>query len=77
MTFLDLFQTEKNMKWVEKKNLEDAIDFITGGDLSDLHDLSEESDFEELPGTHFTGDEDDLDDLEDEEDDVPISSIQN
>ena len=45
--------------------------------MSDLHDLSEESDFEELPGTHFTGDEDDLDDLEDEEDDVPISSIQN
>ena len=61
----------------KKINLEDAIDFITGGDLSDLHDLSEESDFEELPGTHFTGDEDDLDDLEDEEDDVPISSIQN
>ena len=50
-------------------------DFITGGDLSDLSDLSEESDFEELPGTHFTDDEDVS--LEDEGDDVPISSIQN
>ena len=58
----------------KKINLEHAIDFITGGDLSDL---SEESDFEELPGTHFTDDEDDSHDLEDEEDDVPISSIQN
>ena len=59
----------------KKINIEDAIDFITGGDLSDLRDLSEESDFEELPGTHFTDDEDVS--LEDEEDDVPISSIQN
>ena len=61
----------------KKINLEDACDFITGGDLSDLSDLSEESDFEELPGTHFTDDEDDSHYLEDEEDDVPISSIQN
>ena len=59
----------------KKINIEDAIDFITGGDLSDLSDLSEESDFEELPGTHFTDDEDVS--LEDKEDDVPISSIQN
>ena len=42
-----------------------------------MSDLSEESDFEELPGTHFTNDEDDSHDLEDDEDDVPISSIQN
>ena len=61
----------------KKINLEDAIDFITGGDLSDVSDLSGESDFEELPGTHFTDDENDSHDLEDEEDDVPISSIQN
>ena len=61
----------------KKINLEDAIDFITGGDLSDVSDLPEESDFEELPGTHFTDDENDSHDLEDEEDDVPISSIQN
>ena len=59
----------------KKINIEDAIDFITGGDLSDLIDLSEESDFEKLPETHFTDDEDVS--LEDEEDDVPISSIQN
>ena len=59
----------------KKINIEDAIDFITGGDLPDLSDLSEESDFEELPGAHFTDDEDDS--LEDKEDDVPISSIQN
>ena len=51
--------------------------FITGGDLSYLIDLSEESDFEELSGTHFTDDEDDSHDLEGEEDDAPISSIQN
>ena len=38
--------------------------------------MTEESDFEELPGTHFTDNEDDSHDLEDEEDDVPISSIQ-
>ena len=38
--------------------------------------VTEESDFEELPGTHFTDNEDDSHDLEDEEDDVPISSIQ-
>ena len=31
----------------KKINLEDASDFITGGDLSDLSDLSEEGDFEE------------------------------
>ena len=61
----------------KKINLEDAIDFITSGDLSDLSDLSEQSDLEELPGTHFTDDEDDSHDLEDEEDDVLISSIQN
>ena len=72
------FSDRKKYEMSRKKiNLEDAIDFITGGDLSDMNDLSEESDFEELPGTHFTGDEDDFDDLEDEEDDVPISSIQN
>ena len=59
----------------KKINVEDAIGFITGGDLSDLSDLSEESDFEELPGTHFTDDENVS--LEDEEDDVPTSSIQN
>ena len=66
----------------KKINIEDATDFINGGDLSDLSedlsnlsDLSEKSDFEELPGTHFTDDEDVS--LEDEEDDVPISSIQN
>ena len=58
-------------------NLEDAIELITGRDLSDLSDLFEESDFEELPGTQFTDDEDDSHDLEDAEDDVPISSIQN
>ena len=29
----------------KKINLEDAIDFITGGDLSDLSGLHEESDF--------------------------------
>ena len=57
-------------------NLEDAIELITGRDLSDLSDLFEESDFEELPGTQFTDDEDDSHDLEDAEDDVPISSIQ-
>ena len=61
----------------KKINLEDAFDFMTGGDLSDLSDLSEESDFEELPGNYFTDDEDDSHDLDDEEDDVPISSIQN
>ena len=61
----------------KKINLEDAIDFITGRDLSDLIDLSEKSDFEELPGAHFKDDESDSHDLEDEEDDVPISSIQN
>ena len=61
----------------KKINLEDAIDFITGRDLSDLIDLSEKSDFEELPGAHFKDDESDSPDLEDEEDDVPISSIQN
>ena len=61
----------------KKINLEDAIDFITGRDLSDLIDLSEESDFEELPGVHFKDDESDSHDLEDEEDNVPISSIQN
>ena len=44
--------------------------------MTDLSDLSEESDFEELPGTHFTEDEDDSHDLEDEEGDVPISSNQ-
>ena len=44
--------------------------------MSDLSDLSDESDFEELPGTHFTDDEDHSRDLEDEEDNVPISSIQ-
>ena len=44
--------------------------------MSDLSNLSEESDFEELPGTHFTDNENDSHDLEDEED-VPISSIQN
>ena len=44
--------------------------------MSDLSDLSYESDFEELPGTHFTDDEDHSRDLEDEEDNVPISSIQ-
>ena len=43
--------------------------------MSDLSDLSEESDFEELPETHFTDDEDVS--LEDEEDDVPIPLIQN
>ena len=57
-------------------NLEDAIELITGRDLSDLSDLFQESDFEELPGTQFTDDEDDSHDLEDAEDDVPISSIQ-
>ena len=61
----------------KKINLENHIDFITGGDLPDLSDLSEEDDFEELPGTHFTDDEDDSHDLEEEEEDVSISSIQN
>ena len=61
----------------KKINLEDAFDFMTGGDLSDLSDLSEEYDFEELPSNYFTDDEDDSHDLEDEEDDVTISSIQN
>ena len=37
----------------KKINIEDTIDFITGGDLSDPSDLSAKSDFEELPGTHF------------------------
>ena len=41
-----------------------------------MSDLSEESNFEELPGTHFTEDEDDFHDLEDEEGDVPIFSNQ-
>ena len=45
--------------------------------MTDLSDLSEESDFEELPGAYFTDDEDESHDLEDDEEDVPISSIQN
>ena len=45
--------------------------------MSDLSDLSQESDLEELPGTHFTDSEDDSHDLKDEEDDVLVSSIQN
>ena len=42
-----------------------------------MSDLSQESDLEELPGTHFTDSEDDSHDLKDEEDDVLVSSIQN
>ena len=57
-------------------SFENAINFITEADLSDLINLSGESDFEEFTGTRFTDDKDDSQDLHDEEDGVLLSSIQ-
>ena len=55
-------------------SLEDANDFITGADLPDSSELSEECDFQELPGSRFT--DDDSQNLEDEKENIPLSSFQ-
>ena len=55
-------------------SLEDANDFITGADLPYSSELSEECDFQELPGSRFT--DDDSENLEDEKENIPLSSFQ-
>lgn len=59
----------------KKYNLQDAIDFVTGGDISDLSELSDDNDDDEIidnPDISLVNDEDSS---SDEDDNVPLSTI--